>query len=267
MSIFQSITTGILYTPPSAVTYDATVQLWADSMSATPTTTLMQALSDCVTNLKSDGIWTKFDRFFLLACNDKQQALRCVATLNDASLVGSPTFSANTGFVNMSTSNYINSNYDSATSSTGLTQNSAHIGMYITNDTVTGSHPQADIGHENICISANRSASLGPMHKINSSTIVNVATVYSTIGHWTNTKTATTQISLWREATLINTATVDSWTMSSRDFYIGTDNVTTGPAGSTDRSMSLGYWGAGLSGAECATLDTRIQTLRTALGF
>jgi len=81
-----------------------------------------------VLDLKSGGIWNKLDVLYIFA-NDGGQDFGTLnwkaPTLNQATLINSPTFTSNQGFQGNGTSSYIDTNFNSVTQGVNYTQNNA----------------------------------------------------------------------------------------------------------------------------------------------
>jgi hypothetical protein len=81
-----------------------------------------------VIDLKAGGIWTKLDVLYIFA-NDGGSNFATLnwkaPTLNQSSLIDTPTFTTNEGFTGNGTSSYINTNFNPATSGVNYTLNNA----------------------------------------------------------------------------------------------------------------------------------------------
>jgi hypothetical protein len=244
--------------------YDVTVQAWADSMSATPSTTLLDALSTFVTDLKSDGIWSKFDRFYMHAAGDKQQATRDLVALADATIVGSPTFSTTVGITTVPNSNYLATTYNPTTTATAYTQNSACIGLYINGSpAVGGTNTTGDIGQANAFINVRKGAG-GPAFRINdtSSSLNATPTVANSLV--VVSRPASNIKNLFNGGSFSYSGTTASDALQNTVFQIGRAGFNTN---TQPRTISLSFWGSSLTPAQVSTLNTRVGTLKTAIGF
>jgi hypothetical protein len=90
--------------------------------------------NNLVLGLKSNGIWSKLDVFYVFANDGSQQ----FGTLNwknpnlyQNTLVNSPSFTTNQGFASNGSSSYINTNFRLQTNGVNYQQNSASFGYYI----------------------------------------------------------------------------------------------------------------------------------------
>jgi hypothetical protein len=255
---------GVAPSPPPTPTYDATVQAWADSMSATPSTTLLNALSTFVTDLKSDGIWTKFDRFYMHAAGDKQQATRDIVALADAEIIGSPTFSTTVGITTVPDSDYLATTYNPTTTATAYTRNSACIGLYINGSPAVGSIAGAgDIGQSQAFINIRKSAG-GPSFRINDTTASNNTTPTVANSLVVVSRPASNIKNFFNGGSFVYSATTASAALQNSVFQIGAAGANTN---TQPRTISLSFWGSSLTPAQVSTLNTRVGTLKTAIGF
>jgi hypothetical protein len=129
----------------SVYIYDAdfkAVVLFAIAQSYTlPTTAQQQHFNRFVLDLKANSMWSIMDRFFVFANNGSSNFARInwlnptVGTL--ATLVNSPTWSSNVGYVGNGTNMHIDTNYNPATQGVNYTLNNAGRYLFISsrNDT------------------------------------------------------------------------------------------------------------------------------------
>jgi len=86
-----------------------------------------------VLDLKSAGVWTKFDAFYVFA-TDGNADFACVDWISqtyNATRVNGPTFIADVGFTGVSAQNaYLNTNYKPSSNGVNLNTNSAHIAAF-----------------------------------------------------------------------------------------------------------------------------------------
>ena len=95
-----------------------------------------------VLSLKSGGIWNKLDVLYIFA-NDGGSDFATLnwkaPTLNQATLINSPTFTNNQGFTGNGTSSYINTNFNPATSGVNYTLNNASRNIFVRNQSTSAS--------------------------------------------------------------------------------------------------------------------------------
>jgi len=98
-----------------------------------PSTSQQVKQNDLITTFKTANIWSKMDIFYMFA-NDGSKEF---ATLNwqnpnvhQCTLINSPTFTSNDGFLGNGTSSYIDTNFNPASSGVNYTLNDASIFIY-----------------------------------------------------------------------------------------------------------------------------------------
>jgi hypothetical protein len=100
---------------------------------AVPTYDQQLKQNDLIILLKSFGIWSQMDVFYVYANNGSKEfaLLNWInPLLHQCSLINSPSFTANDGFTGNGTSSYINTNFNPATSGINYTLNNASIFTY-----------------------------------------------------------------------------------------------------------------------------------------
>lgn len=114
------------------VSYQAETVSWAAAVvtaGGTVSAGRESVVDTLIAGLKTDGIWSKLDRLWLFAAENTQSALLDLVSRSTASVVGSPTFTANSGYA-ANGSSYINTNFNWATNGVTFVQNSAHISCW-----------------------------------------------------------------------------------------------------------------------------------------
>jgi hypothetical protein len=112
---------------------DAATTAWVAAVVANGGTVSLgrQTIVDnLIVGIKSDGIWTKFDRLWLLAAENSQSALTDIKAASLATVINSPTFTADRGYKGngAGSGTYIDSNFNPTTAtSPQFVQNSACI--------------------------------------------------------------------------------------------------------------------------------------------
>ncbi len=132
---------------PSAFDEDYQAVLdYATTQGYTAPSAAQQTLQNTlVTDLKTAGVWSKLDAFYLFATDGDSD----YATLNfvapssfQATKTNSPTFTANEGFTGDGVSAYLSTNLNASTDTTNYTQNDASFGAYAWNEVAgTGHYP------------------------------------------------------------------------------------------------------------------------------
>jgi hypothetical protein len=263
---------GLFYTPYFYANIDPTVQAWANSLSATPSSNVLTHLSSFVAGLKYDGVWSKIDRMWVHATETQQQATRDLVMLQDATRVGSPTFIALSGYAFVQASKYLTTTYDIGSNATGWTQNSAHLGLFITSTLVgNGTNQQGDIGMGSVNTFNPFSDTSQVATKINTSgasnTVITGIVSAAANQFLISTRTGANVTSVYRNGSFVFSGTQVSTTIASISpsaFWIGTS---TASGGANIRNVALSFWGGGLTATDVTNFNNRVQTLKAAIGF
>jgi hypothetical protein len=114
---------------PAAPAFDPATTAWAAAVVAaggtvsSPRKTLVDNL---IVGLKTDGVWAKLDRLWLFAGENAQSADRdLVSPANPATLINSPSFTADRGYTGNGSNAYVNSNVANNAGGLKYTQDSA----------------------------------------------------------------------------------------------------------------------------------------------
>jgi hypothetical protein len=135
--------------------------------------------NNLVLSLKSGGVWTKLDILYIFA-NDGGQDFGTLnwkaPTLNQSTLINTPTFTTNEGFMGNGTSSYIDTNFNPSTQGVNYSLNNASRYAYVFSSS-TGQRFEG-----NALDSNNMRIGTYTTHKINSGSVntLNSAFTYST---------------------------------------------------------------------------------------
>lgn len=120
-----------LLTPTDTV-YDTDTIALLGTMSVQPTATRAGLIDALIAGLKTDGIWSLLDLFYVQAAHDSQAAR--LNWINPATYtcleVASPTFTTDQGYAGNGTTSYLNTQYTPSTNAVNLAQNSATIAVW-----------------------------------------------------------------------------------------------------------------------------------------
>lgn len=113
---------------------DPATSFWADSVisaGGSVGSTRRTVVNDFIAGLKSDSLWTKFDRLYLLAAENTQSALTDLITGTHATLMTpNPSFEIDRGYTGTGANGYINTGFYQSAGSPKATQNDTHISMW-----------------------------------------------------------------------------------------------------------------------------------------
>jgi hypothetical protein len=251
---------------------DADAQAYFDAAGVTnPTYTA--AINTFVIDLKAASLWTKFDRLWILANEDATAALTCVKSLEAATPVNTPTFTAGQGYTFNGTSNYLDSGFIPASSAVVYTQNSAHLSVFSRTNPAVGAG-QSEIGIDNPGLSTlmtrwsngNFLASINTDHTVGSYMQSGNA---SSVGLFVGSRTAAGAQESYKDDTSQATGTQAAYdiTLMVQPFFIGATSTLGSGARFSEKQLAMATIGAGFSDAEVVAFDTCVDTLKTAIGF
>jgi hypothetical protein len=131
-----------LFTPVT-VTYDAATTAWINAVVAaggTVSSGRRTTVDNFIIGLKADGIWTKLDRLWLFAAENRTSADIDIKALTATSVVtGGPVFTADLG-ISCNASSYLSTNFNLSTNGVNFLQGSAHMACWNLTDG-TGTDP------------------------------------------------------------------------------------------------------------------------------
>jgi len=106
------------------------------AMGTTPDVTRKILIDNLVSGLKTDGIWSKLDFFYILAAHAENSSL--LNWINpgtfDATNVSSTAFEVDRGYTGDGSADYLNSNYNPTNNAINYALNSASFGVYVRTD-------------------------------------------------------------------------------------------------------------------------------------
>lgn len=138
-------------TKSGQVAYDLDALALFTRFTTPPTFARKAAINALIVALKTAGIWSKLDTFYVLAAADSQAA-RCnwITNLYNLTAVASPTFLADRYYLGNGTTSYLNSGFNPTTApSPKFTQDSATLFHWSLTDLANGGTNSADIGSGN----------------------------------------------------------------------------------------------------------------------
>jgi hypothetical protein len=234
------------------------------------TGTYINAFNTFYIALKAMSLYTKFDRLWVLANEDATAALMCLVSLQNATAVAGPTFTAGQGYAGNGTTQYINTGFNPSTHGVNYTLNSAMLGFY-SRDTATGGR---DIGGTD---AATREAQVisnfwdnTAYCAVNQNTGAGFASGANAngAGLYLGTRTASNAIALYKNGASLATAATASSALPNCNMYVCALSSTAGaPAGFTARQEAMAFFGSGFSALEAAAFDTIVDTLKADIGF
>lgn len=245
---------------------DASAQAFFDAM-PTPLTAAQESLINTfIEGLKTDSLWNKIDGGnFLCLSTAAQCYVDFKVPSRVATVAGSPTFTfvANRQFTPSGAAgqtDYIDTGFVPSSAGGQFTRNSAMVAIY---SVTAGQNAQADIGANGATdfYMRCRTATDATTGASNSGTATFASGVTDGSGFFIFTRTTSTLTTVYRNGSSIGTNPAASSGLC--DAAIRYMQIQ-GFVGST-RGASFACFGGGLSAAEVALLNTRVQTVITGL--
>jgi len=130
VNAFSKYKTYTSFSQATAYTAEATA-LFA-RMTTQPTATRKGLINTLISDLKSAGVWSKLEEFYVLASHDEQSALlNWISTSHNLTKVGTPTFTIDRGITGNGTDGYLDPSYTPSIDATKITINDVSIGVYV----------------------------------------------------------------------------------------------------------------------------------------
>jgi hypothetical protein len=231
----------------------------------TKPTTYANAQDTLVQELKTAGIWTKLDVFYVFAQGTNgagEACLNWIAPTGDdnCTVVSGAVFTANEGFVGDATADELDTNWNPSTESTTFLNNATTIFAYCR---VTGAANAPIMG----CIEGSNQIRLNP-YQTNASAYINSSSgaawnATNSQGLWLATKDDATHVGMYRNAVDLGTPH-DAVTNQVRPN--ATLRFLSNGTNFTNNQVSVGGAGGLLNGTEISALNTAIEKYMDRLG-
>lgn len=245
---------------------DSNETAWAAAVvSAGGTVSGAQATRVCtlIQAYKSAGTWATYDRIWLFAAENVQQATIDLVHLATWTILSSPTFAANVGYTGDLGAG-INSNFTPSTAGGNYTQNSAHLSAYVKASDGTTSH--AAIGaNDGGNFSYMEPSASGIAFDINGASFPG-GTDASGIGQYIATRTSSTNVAIYKNGntTPIGSSSSDnSGAISTIPFYILSINTFGHPSAATIAAITIG---GGMTSTQMTASASAMNAYQTAIG-
>lgn len=216
-----------------------------------------------INGLDTDGTYALLDALYIFATNTTTTAnLNLVSTSFGLTQTGTVTFAADVGYTGDFATGFLNTGLTPP--GTHYTQNSSSIGAYVLNSR-TSNDDSVEIG-----AGASPYAFIEPRAGVDFAWEINAATFpiaanTSTQGAWIVTRPSSTteNVYLNGSATAFGTASITSTGVPATTFTI---LALAGAANFSSDTVGAAFIGGGLTGAQSAAINNRINTYLTAFG-
>ena len=211
--------------------------------------------------LKSAGVWTKLDTFYVFATDGDSD----FATLNwiapssfQCTKVNAPTFTTDQGFTGDQSSSYLDSNYTPSTDATNMTLNSTSAGVWIRsfstgNNYVIGGRDSG--GTEELAYFDRTGVARCAVNRSMSTALQDAS---PTLGMIHANRSGASAEQIYNNGSLGDTSTDASVTLIDRNMFFLARNLGTADQYS-DAQISMGFFGADLS-SEAADFYAAVNT-------
>jgi hypothetical protein len=252
----------------SGIIFDIDAQAFFNRVTAaggTLNNTEQLAINDLVLNMKTSGIWDSMKAIYPMV---GASAAACSQNLKSSSFTGTFTSGwtfSSSGVTGNGTSAYMNT---ALNPSTQLTVNNSHASFYSrTNNNSDAWDLGSGNGTANAFLLSLRYNALNLQIAMISGgypTNAAVSTQTTSNAFGLMSRSSSTSLKLYRNASLLNTNTVASSTLSSQNIYIGGNNDTSFPSYSA-RQCAFASIGDGLNDTQASNLYTAVQAFQTIL--
>jgi hypothetical protein len=262
--------TTLSFTAAAGAANNAETNTWEDAVvvaGGTVSAPRLAIVDTFISALKTAGIWTKMDRVWLFAAENSASALTDLVGTNAATVVNSPTFTADEGYTTNGSTSYVNTGL-APSGASDFTLNSGHLSAY--NRTSRAGALSCLVGSTN----SYNATDIYP-RLTNDTTLAEVnandGTTYastSSAGHWIASRTDANTKSHYKNGSLLGTTTSSpAGSRSAYPFWVGGQNLndTTLVYPSSDQVAAITI-GAGLNSTEAAALASAVNAYMTSLG-
>lgn len=241
-------------------------------MTVTPNAGRQTLIDNLIKSLKSSGIWTKLDAFYVLAAADKQSAfLNWVQnnynlTENNGGIEA--TFTADQGYLPTGVSGWLNSTFNPTTAvSPKFVQDNAS--MFARSNSNSRSNGSPIIG--NGTGAGGAGANINPWNSsldngsygMNCGANVNAgASPGTTVGLFTCVRSDSANINMYKDTTVLGPTPQTSTAPTNSIFEVCGATL----VGNSGRQLSLAGWGSFLSSTDIANLSSATSTYLTTVG-
>lgn len=245
-----------------APSYSAEATAYFAAMSSQPDDTRKAVIDAFITTLVSEGIWAKLDAAGIVRAHDAQAArLWLTDPARSATVVGSPTFTADRGYTGVPSTGYLDSGFNAAVDGSNYTQNDCCFGGYLTpgvgTDTAVTVYMMGS--SSSTMRLAPRAVSDTVRARINSAseTVSAISAVATRAGLTAAQRTGAALTEVFRNGASVGTDTDASTALASASVHLLTAN---GSGTVIDNQMGFWWAGGSLTSGQHAALDTAWDT-------
>jgi hypothetical protein len=223
-----------------------------------------------ICGMVTDGTWSLMDALYIFATNNTTTAkLNLVSTSYTATVNGTLTFTADTGWTGDGSTGYLDTGFNPTSASGHYSLNSATLGVYDLTSRAANISTQIgvlDLGASSISYIA-AFFSGGGSWDMNGLSYNSTSGVTTSQGSWLASRTTNMLISYYQNGSLIGSNPAEaSVAIQNADVYIFCYN-NSGPMSVTSDQLSAAWIGGGLNSTQAANVQSRINNYMKALGI
>jgi len=223
-----------------------------------------------IANLKTAGIWSGLDAFWMFAAHDSSSGLlNWVSTAHNCTSINNPTFTTDRGFNGDGAASYLNTNYNPATQAVNFKQNDAGGGVYM--NAGSPSNTKCSIGITAIsnggAITIFPETASGTISANLTCLSASIESIDTLLGLTCLSRTVSTSFNIYKNGGFLSNEVKTSNALTSGDIGILARNfVEIFYDSFSDQTISFAFIGRALTADEQATLFTIVETYLDAIG-
>lgn len=248
----------------SGVNYDAATVALLSRMSVQPSGMRANAINSLILSLKSAGLWTLLDAFYVWSAHTEQAAqLNWIQDAYNITPRSSPTFGPNVGYHGDAKASWWDSNFNPTTAaSPKYTQNSASMGVWFIDASTTDGQQMAGLlnGSNQGTQIIGRNKDSKSQFRINqASAIVGSATISNGTGLVSVNRSDSTNVQMYvRGASYVTSSATASIALVNGTIGFGRTGSTSSLYGAN--TLGAGFIGASLTSAQHAAIHAALNT-------
>lgn len=248
---------------------NAEAEALAERFTTPPTDARKLLIDNLVGSLKSAGVWSKLDAFYVMAAETEQAGQRnWVKDAHNLNPVNSPTFTTDRGYDFNGTTQYLNTQYTPSTQAVQYALNSASAFVWCTEDVQADTYAMAVNGTGGLMGIIPRRNVNQYLSALNSSTVTGTTTgtVGDSKGLTHVDRSSSVLTTTYKDGTSATTNTVVSAALPDFPIFLGARNVVGTPGSPDTRAQAAAGIGASLGSTAAAALHTALNTYLVAVG-
>lgn len=254
---------GLGFTPSKGgvtPSYDPDAEALFGRMTVQPDNTRKNLINTLVVDLKSAGVWSKLDFFYMMAAHNEQSAQLNWVANDSLNPVASPTFTVDRGYRGNGTTSHLEMPFNQALLPKAMQNNAS----WLLGVNIIGTPSRFIIGATTGIRFMLQAASNGTsmMYRNTQGATNDTVNVSSQIGRFSSSRVGSTEHRMFMNGSLIGTSATPSTVPASSAMYI-----LRGGSSYSDAQVSYYAGGSSLTDTEQANADTILSNYLSALGI